>query len=356
MKVLVLGGTRFVGKVFVEHAMALGHQVTTFNRGRTGQDVPGVEVVRGDRENVAELASLVSGRDWDWVVDSSGYVPQVVGSAARLLSDRAAAFVFLSTISVYPAWPDEPVDEDSDTYDCPPDAPGTAKDEANWTAAQYGAYKAGCERAVQEAFAGRVTVLRPGVILGPQENVGRLTWWLRRIAQGGRVLAPGRSAKPIQPVDIRDLIAFTVSCLEGGTTGTFNVTAPRGHATFGGMLEACRTATGSQAKLTWVDDDFLVGRNVRQWTELPLWRTPPGTWAVQAAKAGAAGLSCRPVQATVQDTHVWLTKSGGPLAYDRQAHHGLSAQRERVLLEAWDQRPGNAPNMVVGEGDSNPSA
>ncbi|WP_204289612.1 NAD-dependent epimerase/dehydratase family protein [Microbispora amethystogenes] len=337
MRVLVLGGTRFVGRVFVEEALAQGHQVTTFNRGQTGQDVPGAEVVRGDRENGSDLLALVQGREWDWVVDTSGYVPQVVGNAARLLSDRAGAYVFLSTISVYPGWPAEPVDEDSAVYDCPPDAAGTAEDEANWSAAQYGAYKAGCERAVQEAFEGRVTVLRPGVILGPQENVGRLTWWLRRIAQGGRVLAPGQPAKQIQPVDIRDLTAFTLSCLQRGTTGAFNVTAPRGHATFGEMLEACRTVTGSQAEFAWVDDAFLVEHDVRQWTEIPLWRTPLGTWEVGAAAAAAAGLTCRPIAATVRDTHLWLTETNGPLSYGRQAHHGLSRQREHELLEAWDR-------------------
>ncbi|XVQ85886.1 hypothetical protein ACQP2K_00155 [Microbispora siamensis] len=141
---------------------------------------------------------------------------------------------------------------------------------------EAGRRKAGCERAVQEAFEGAVTVLRPGVILGRQENVGRLTWWLRRIARGGRVLAPGQPAKPIQPVDIRDLTAFTLSCLQHTTRGVSIVTAPKGHATFGEMLGVCRTATGSQAELTWVDDDFLIQHDVRQWTEIPLWRTPEG--------------------------------------------------------------------------------
>lgn len=334
----MLGGTRFVGRALVEQAVALGHQVTTFNRGRTGQDVPGVEAVRGDRENTADLLSLVSGREWDWVADTSGYVPQVVGNAARLLSSRAGTFVFLSTVSVYPDWPAEPVSEDSEIYECAPDTPGTAEDEANWSAAQYGAYKAGCERAVQEEFEGQVTILRPGVILGPLENVGRLTWWLTRIAQGGRVLAPGTARKPIQPIDIHDLTAFTLDCLEKGITGTFNLTTPKGHATFGELLDACRTVTGSDAELTWVNDEFLVAQKVRQWTEIPLWRTPAGTWAVDSAKATAAGLTCRPIEETVRDTYAWLTESGGPLAYDRQAHHGLSPERERELLQLWDRR------------------
>lgn len=338
MKVLVLGGTRFVGRVFVEHALARGHQVTTFNRGRTGQDMPGTEAVRGDRENATHLRELVTGREWDWVVDTSGYVPKVVGDAARLLSDRAGAYVFFSTVSVYPAWPTEPVSEESPVYECAPEASGTAEDEATWTAAQYGAYKAGCERAVVDAFNGRVTVLRPGVILGPHENVGRLTWWLRRIERGGRVLAPGDATKPIQPVDIRDLAAFTLKCLEKRTAGTFNVVAPQGQATFGQMLDACVAETGSGAELTWVDDDFLIDHQVRQWTEIPLWRTPPGTWSVNTTRAAHAGLTCRPIEDTVRGTYGWLSKSGDPAAYDRQAHHGLSQEKERELLEIWDRR------------------
>ncbi|WP_433498849.1 SDR family oxidoreductase [Sphaerimonospora sp. CA-214678] len=338
MRLLVLGGTRFVGRALVEQAAALGHQVTTFNRGRTGQDVPGVEAVRGDRENAADLHALVTGREWDWVVDTSGYVPRVVGNAARLLSGRAGAYIFLSTVSVYPEWPAEPVDEASETYECSPDTPGTAEGEANWTAAQYGAYKVGCEHAVQEAFEGQVALLRPGVILGPLENVGRLTWWLTRIARGGRVLAPGDARKPIQPIDIRDLTAFTLSCLENGITGTFNITAPKDHATFGGLLNACQAVTGSDAELTWVSDEFLIEQKVRQWTEIPLWRTPLGTWTVDSAKATAAGLACRPIEETVRDTCAWLSESGGPLAYGRQAHHGLSPERERELLELWDHR------------------
>ncbi|OPG13117.1 hypothetical protein [Microbispora sp. GKU 823] len=157
-------------------------------------------------------------------------------------------------------------------------------------------------------------------------------------AQGGRVLAPGQPAKPIQPVDIRDLTAFTLSCLEQGTTGTFNVTAPKSRATFGEMLDACKTVTSSAAELTWVDDAFLVEHDVRQWTEIPLWRTPLGTWQVDSAAALAAGLVCRSIAATVRDTHLWLTETGGPLAYGRQAHHGLSSERVRQLLDAWDQR------------------
>ncbi|MEV5407292.1 NAD-dependent epimerase/dehydratase family protein [Thermopolyspora sp. NPDC052614] len=335
MRVLVLGGTRFVGKVLVEHAISCGHHVTTFNRGRTGQDVSGAENLRGDRENEADLHELVHGREWDWVIDTSGYVPLIVGNAARLLSGRAGAYSFLSTVSVYPSWPGEPISEDSAVYECSPEMPGTAEDEANWTAAQYGAYKAGCERAVLDAFDGQVTILRPGVILGPQENVGRLTWWLRRIERGGKVLAPGDPGKPIQPIDVRDLAAFVLTCLKDGTAGTFNVVPPKNEATFGRMLSACVAETRSDAELVWVRDDFLASRGVRQWTEIPLWRTPAGTWAVDAGKAAAAGLRCRPIEETVRDTYAWLSRTEILSGYDRQSHHGISVDKEQALLEEW---------------------
>lgn len=338
MRVLVLGGTRFVGRSIVEAAIGRGHFVTTFNRGRTGSDVAGAEAVRGDRENAADLARLVSGREWDAVVDTSGYVPAVVGHAARALSGRAGAYLFFSTVSVYPDWPQEPVSEDSRVYDCAPDAAGTAEDEANWSAAQYGAYKAGCERAVAGTFGGQLLSLRPGVILGPHENVGRLTWWLSRIAAGGRVLAPGNSDREIQPVDIRDLTAFALTCLEAGVTGTFNVTAPVGHGTFGGMLGACVDTTGSGAQLEWVDDAFLLAHGVRQWTEIPLWRTHPGTWRVDASRAVASGLRCRSIATTVADTWKWLSEGQKPTAYDRQTHHGLAPDKEGRLLNLWAER------------------
>lgn len=338
MRVLVLGGTRFVGRLIVEAAIERGDVVTTFNRGRTGSDAVGVEAVRGDRENAGDLSRLVKGREWDAVIDTSGYVPAVVRNAARALSGKAATYVFLSTVSVYPDWPQNAVSEDSRVYDCAPDATGTAEDEANWSAAQYGAYKAGCERAVAGAFDGQVLILRPGVILGPHENVGRLTWWLTRIAVGGRVLAPGDRHREIQPVDIRDLAAFTLVGLDAGTAGTFNVTAPAGHATFGGLLGACVDTTGSGAQLEWVEGAFLIEHGVRQWTEIPLWRTHPGTWRVDASRAVGIGLRCRPMAATVADTWKWLSAGQGPTAYDRQAHHGLDPDKERRLLDLWLQR------------------
>lgn len=342
MKLLVLGGTRFVGRAVVEEALGLGHEVTTFNRGQTGVDVAGVEVVRGDRESSSDLHGLVAGRSWDVVVDTSGYVPLLVRHAARALVGRCRRYVFLSTISVYPDWPAKGVSEASAVYECSSDTGGSAADEASWSATRYGSYKAGCERAVKEVFADRALVLRPGVILGPHENVGRLTWWLRRIARGGRVLGPGDPARPIQPIDVRDVANFTLNLAESGRVGVFNVAAPMGHTAFGAMLAECALATGSNSELVWVNDGFLVEHGVRQWTEIPLWRVHPGTWDVDTTLATTTGLTCRPIAETVRDTWAWMRGGGGPAPYGRQAHHGLSAEREHQLLALWEAQVGRS--------------
>jgi 2'-hydroxyisoflavone reductase len=301
-------------------------------------DVAGVEAVRGDRESSADLHRLVAGHSWDVVMDASGYVPRVVGDAARALVGRAERYVFLSTISVYPGWPAKGVSEASPVYEGSPDVGGSAADEATWSATRYGTYKAGCERAVVDVFGDRALVLRPGVILGPHENVGRLTWWLGRTTRGGRVLGPGNPNRPIQPIDVRDVARFALALAESGRAGAFNLAAPKGHATFGSMLAQCAHATASGGELVWVDDEFLVGHGVRQWTEIPLWRVHEGTWEVDTTLTMAAGLTCRPLAETVRDTWAWMGEGGGPAPYGRQAQHGLSPEREHQLLALWGTR------------------
>jgi hypothetical protein len=193
--------------------------------------------------------------------------------------------------------------------------------------------KSGCELAVAQAFGvGRFACLRPGVVLGPREYVGRLPWWLRRVAAGGRVLAPGSPDRSIQPVDVRDLAAFALAGADPGVSGTFNVAAPIGGESFGGMLRACADVTGSGAEFVWVPDDRLAAQGVRQWSELPLWRTFRGVWQVDSGAAMAAGLSCRPLAATVADTWAWLQGSGGELDEERAGEIGMSRERERQVL------------------------
>jgi 2'-hydroxyisoflavone reductase len=333
MRILVIGGSVFLGRAIVVEALRRGHRVTTFNRGRTGSDVPGVEIVRGDRQVTADLERLVDGRTWDAVVDVCGFTPRVVGESARLLSGHAECYVFISSISAIRDWPAKPVDDDSPLFECPPDA---GPDDGD-----YGVLKAGCERAVDAHFDGRALVISPGLILGPHENVGRLPWWLRRIARGGRVLAPGDPARAMQVIDARDIAAFALAQLETGSAGRFLTSGEPGNTTFGGLLSDCVNVTRSAAELVWVEDSFLVEHGVEEWTELPLWTTGgPETaaiWQASSKTALATGLQCRPVTQTVQDTWAWIESGGADVlaSYRDLPRHGIDAPKEAAILDAW---------------------
>lgn len=339
MRILILGGSWFLGRALAEAFTTSGHQVTVFNRGRSGPDPQGVAAVRGDRETGDDLARLASLGPWDLVADPSGQVPATVLASSRALSE-SGKYLFVSSVSAYVGWPVEPLTESSPRLEAPPDADaGFGITDPRGYPTKYGFLKAGCEQAVTEIFgADRSLVLRPGVILGPWEYVGRLPWWLRRTERGGRILAPGRPGRPVQPVDVRDVAGFAVKALAAGLSGTFNVTAPMNTTTFGSFLEACRRTTGAEAMFEWVDDEFLVRQDVRQWTEIPLWRTFPGTWRVSSAKAQQAGLNCRPIEETVADTWSWLNSGGRAIASERAAELGLDPVREAEILAAWEAR------------------
>jgi len=338
MRVLVLGGSAFLGRAVVELALARGHAVTTFNRGRTGRDVPGVEAVRGDRTVPADVARLVAAGPWDLAVDTCGYVPAVVRHNAQSLAGCVGRYVYVSSVSVYAGWPAEALDESAPVHDGAPDA----------TDGEYGQRKAGAERAVVEAFGDRALLARAGLLLGPHENVGRLPWWLRRTARGGDVLAPGRPDRPIQVVDVRDVADFF---LDADVPGPVNVTSPPGSSTYGEMLRTCVDVTGSDARLVWVDDDVLTAHGVEPWTELPLWAPETaeyaGIWAAAAERARAAGLRPRPLAATVADTWAALQSEELPAAPGALPPHGIDPAKERAVLDAWTPsgpgRPGGKP-------------
>jgi 2'-hydroxyisoflavone reductase len=342
MRLLILGGTWFLGRTIAEQAIDSGWQVTTFSRGRSGRDVPGTEAVRGDRENPADVARLARAGQWDAVIDASGYVPAVVAASARALRPRAASYVYVSTVNAYKGWPDDPLDDDSPLYDPVPEEiaarPGAAETVA--PAVDYGALKATCEFAARQWFGDELLIVRPGVVLGPYEYVGRLPWLLRRMRRGGRVLAAGDPRRPIQPVDVRDLSAFVLHAVQGGLGGAMNVTAPAGHSTYGEMLDACREVTGGGAELVWVDDQWLSEQDVRPWTEIPLWRTAAGAWSISSARAQEAGLTCRPLRETVTDTWAWLQQEE-PVPHARAAEIGIDPVKERRLLDLWFQRSGS---------------
>lgn len=314
MRTLILGGTVFLGRHVAAEALARGHRLTIFTRGRHG-GIDGAEHLIGDR--AGDLSALV-GRDWDIVVDTSGYEAEHVARSSALLGD--AHLIFVSSVNVYPAWPERAVDEDSPVWE---------------SGDGYGAQKATSERAAEAALPGRVAAVRAGLLCGPHDNVFRLPWWVRRIAAGGRVPAPGDPERTVQLIDARDLAAWMLDLGERRVGGAFNGTAPRGQTTMREVLEAAVTATGSGAELVWISDERLLAAGVEPWTELPLWLPDAGTWDVGTERARAAGLRCRPAADTVADVWAWLRDGGESELDEWRAEHrprALPARREHDLL------------------------
>jgi 2'-hydroxyisoflavone reductase len=270
-----------------------------------------------------------------------GVIPAQVRAAARILAPASTRYAFVSTVSAYRDWPAEPVTETSPLKPGDPDADPA---DYTWGSGAYGLLKAGAETALHTDLPpGQLVIVRPGVILGPGEYSHRLTWWLQRAKRGGTLLGPGSPTDPLRPVDVHDLALFLIQLLENGGSGTFNVAGPPGRDTIGALLDACLTVTGSAGTVCWVDSSWLADAGVAQWTEIPMWRTPPGTWAIDTARAQEAGLVCRPLQATVAETWAWLEAGGTPVDQPRAALHGLAPAREAELLERWLSQPAEPP-------------
>jgi 2'-hydroxyisoflavone reductase len=321
VRLLLLGGPKFVGRAVIDAALARGDEVTLFNRGTTGADLyPGVERIVGDRDG--GLEGLL-GRQWDAVVDTSGYVPRIVGASANLLAAAVGHYVFVSSISVYASFA-EVVDEES-----PLEAlsePGSEE-----VSRHYGALKALCEREVESAFPHTSTLVRAGLIVGPHDPTGRFTYWPHRIARGGDVLVPGPAWRQVQFVDVRDLAEWMLRAAETGLAGTYNATGP---STMGAVVDASRRVSGSTARAVEVDDAFLAEQGVGEWMELPLWLDPGNEETrhlheVDTSRATAAGLTFRPL-----DDTVGATLAGAELVEGV----GLAPEREQALLTAWWSR------------------
>lgn len=318
MRILVLGGTRLVGRGFVEAALARGHTVTLFNRGLTHPGrFPSLERLQGDRDG--DLSAL-EGRRWDAVFDPSASQPHRVEASLRALRDRVGAYLYVSSISVYtgPVAPGEEATAPRATWDGTSDAV---------TPDNYGGYKARCEDLVAEAFPGRSVALRLGLVVGPYDESERMNVWVRRVARGGEVLAPGDPDAPVQVIDGRDAGAFAVELLEQGRTGPYTVTGPS--LPLSEVLDAIREGTGSDARFTWAPHDWLLARGLKPWVELPLWSEPGDEWFMRldSAAARADGLRCRPLAETARDALAWeWAREPGPRG-------GLDPERERVLLD-----------------------
>ncbi len=322
MKLLVLGGTKFLGRAAVETALARGHEVTLFNRGETNPDLfPEAEKIRGDR--LGDLSAL-SGRAWDSVLDTSAYVPQASRASAEAVADTAGHYVFVSSVSAY-ADLSGPVHENSALAQL---EEGQPDDRLLDDYSNYGALKVLAEQSVTDAFPGPVALVRPGLIVGPRDPTGRFTYWPHRVARGGEVLAPAPPEANVQFVDVRDLGAWLVDLSERRVGGAFNAANPG--LSWSTLLETCRDVSGSDARLVYVDPDFLLEHEVGQWMELPMWlHEDEGIHQTDVSRAVAEGLSFRPLEETVRGT---LDEAGTTDAA------GLKPEREAALLEAWRVR------------------
>lgn len=339
MNLLILGGTGFLGPHTVREALKRGHKMTLFNRGRTRQGLfPNLVNLRGDRDpDKGQGLTALRGKKWDAVIDTSGYIPKFVRASTELLAPSIKQYVFISTISVYADFSKAGIVET--------DAVGKIADETteDVTAEAQGPLKALCEQAAEKALPGRVTTIRPGLIVGPGDPTDRFTYWSVRIDRGGEVLAPLPKEKPVQFIDVRDLAKWIIKMIEDGHTGVYNATGPEAQLTMAQMIYGCRAATNSNVSFTWVDQEFLNSQNVRQWYELPLWipgEESAGQDQVNIDKALSMGLTFRPLADTARDTISWHKETHGE-NYDfgsEEDSFGMTAQREKQVLTAWHAR------------------
>jgi nucleoside-diphosphate-sugar epimerase len=316
-----------VGRAVVLEALARGWEVTTFTRGRSRSADHRVRALRGDRLDPASLEQLREDR-WDLVVDTWSGAPRAVRDSARALHGRAGRYVYISSESVYAPPPPLGATESAVTVAADPDA----------EAGEYPELKRGAEIALEQVFSDRALLARAGTILGPYEDVGRLTWWLARMARGGEILCPGPADLEIQYVDARDLAGFVIDAALAGGSGPFNVVSRRGHATMGSLLETCRRVAGpGDAVLTWADPATIAALGIEPWTELPIWIPPGheygGMHDANVERAYGAGLRCRPVEETVLDTWRWFSALDAPPPVRAGLPTpGLHPDRERAAL------------------------
>ncbi|MCR2805345.1 NAD-dependent epimerase/dehydratase family protein [Paenibacillus soyae] len=328
MKLLMLGGTRFLGKTIVETALRRGHEVTLFNRGNRPELFPQLEQLAGDRDG--GLDALL-GREWDAVIDTSGYVPRVVKQSLEALSTKVRHYTFISTIDVYDEKVPGVISENH---------PVKKLEDESMEDVQtaYGPMKARCEELVMEQMDGEALIVRCGLIAGPGDHSDRLTYWPSRVARGGEVLAPGNPQAPVQFIDVRDLSEWIVCKIEERCKGIFTATGPSEPLTMGRFLQACARTVADDASFTWVTDDFLKEHEVGAWIEMPLWipesENLHSLMSIDVSKAINAGLAYRPLEETIKDTLRWDNERQERT--ERKA--GLAAEKEQRLLELWNKR------------------
>ena len=337
LKILIMGGTAFIGPAFAEMALARGHELTFFNRGRTNPHLfPQVERIVGDR-TIAEDVEQLRGREFDVVLDNSCYYPRVVDMVVDIVKDTVKQYVVISTVSVYAGYETIGMNEDAEL--------AVLEDPTveEVTGETYGGLKVLCEQAAQKVLPDRTTIIRPGLIVGPMDRTDRFTYWPVRVSRGGEVLAPGDPDQSIQFIDVRDLMSFTLRCIEEHRFGVFHCTGKAGSITTGKMLEQSKEISGSDAEFTWADAEFLEAQEVSAWGEMPCWLPPEGEYAgfgsVDVSRAIAAGLTFRPLADTIRDTlEWWKIQPENPDGPRSELRAGIAAEKEAAVLAAWHAR------------------
>lgn len=332
LNVLILGGTGFIGPHFVEVLRARGHRLTLLNRGKRNPTLfPDVETLIGDRNGKLEA---LEGRDWDVVIDNSGYLPAQVKLSAQLLRDHVQHYLYVSSISAYADLSAPGTDEDA------PLAQLEDPDVTQITGETYGGLKASCEQIVERTYGARQTIIRPSFIVGPGDPTDRFTYWPVRVARGGEMLAPGKPADPIQFIDVRDLAEFVRACIEQRFGGRYNLCNPPGAVTMGGLLETSKRLSKSDARFVWADQEFLETHQLLESGEIPIWFPTAGKFAgaalVSSARAVAKGLRFRDLDTTVRDMLAWHEQR--PAEQRQKLRAGLQPQREAQLLQLLKRR------------------
>ena len=339
MKLLILGGTRFLGRHLVMAGLARSHEITLFNRGKH-PSLTSVETIFGDRHS--DLAKL-QGRRWDAVVDTSGFLPRAVRAAAEVLFPSVDRYIFISSVSAYADVSVSGIDETAPLATLTSDQLAEANQVDSSSASaitlgkMYGGLKALCELAAESVLPNRVLIIRPGLIIGPHDYTDRFTYWVMRVARGGEVLAPGRPGRFVQLLDVRDLAEWVVTMIERQATGIYNANGLPNNLTMEGLLKECKMASDSDASFTWVSDDLLLQERVAPWSELPLWMPEEaaphfkGFMFINCEKAVAAGLSFRHLSETIRDTLTWRETN----LLNEELKAGLDRDKEQRLLRKW---------------------
>jgi 2'-hydroxyisoflavone reductase len=344
LKILVLGGTGLIGPPMVSYAVARGHEVTLFNRGKTNTHLfPDLEKLKGDRnDDISALeAQVASGRRWDAVVDNTASIPRWVTESAGLLANAADYYLYTSSISAYADHSTPDADETAPVGQISPEDEAKVLTNKEITGENYGPLKARCEEEARKAFTDdRTCVVRPGLIVGPGDYSDRFTYWPVRIYRGGEVMAPGNPTDPVQFIDARDLGEWYIRLVEAGTTGTFNGVGPRSPMSMAGMLYGIRATVDNDISFTWVDADFLEEHEVQAWRHMTVWVPATEEYAGFSTsnidRAIAAGLTFRPLA----DTAVATMEYWNSLDEERRSkpRAGCPAELEEKVLKAWHEK------------------